>query len=89
MREKESQQLPEYTLEHVKSQSFLGGAPRPPCRQSIAWPPLFVFALAPHNPLGGPAQNSCESLQNEYDNFVVILSQRLLYYCLLFEYMEV
>ena len=43
-----------------KISKFSGGCPQTPLRQSIAWPPLFVFALAPHNPLGGPAQNSCE-----------------------------
>ena len=34
--------------EHVKSQHFNR------LTQSIVWAQLFVFALGPHNPLGGP-----------------------------------
>ena len=54
MHKKESQKPPEYTSEHVKSQNFLGAYPQTPLTQSTAWAPLFVFALGPHNPLGGP-----------------------------------
>ena len=50
--EKEPLKSPERTSEHVKSQNFLGACPRTPLIQSIAWAPLFVFALGPHNPLG-------------------------------------
>ena len=44
MRKKEPQKPPEHTSEHVK---FPGGVPPDP--------PYTVWALSPHNPLGGPA----------------------------------
>ena len=49
---------PEHNSEHVKSQNFFGSMPPDPLPQSIVWAPLFVFALGPPNPLGGPA---CQS----------------------------
>ena len=50
MRKKEPEKLSEHTSEHVK---FWGRAPRTP---SHSMGPIFVFALGPHNPLGGPAK---------------------------------
>ena len=37
------------------SKNFLGAYPQTPLSQSILWAPLFVFALGPSHPLGGPA----------------------------------
>ena len=50
MHEKEPQELPEHTSEHVKS---WGRAPRPPSHNPFCGALLFVFALGPANPLGG------------------------------------
>ena len=55
LHEKEPLKPPEHTSEHVKSLNFLGVCPQTPLKQSVVWAPLFVFALGPHNPLGGPA----------------------------------
>ena len=43
---KEPQKPPEHASEHV--------TPQTPLAQSILWAPLFVFALGPSHPLGGP-----------------------------------
>ena len=42
---------------HVKSQNFLGVCPQTLLTQSIVWAPLFVFALGPHNAVGGPGHS--------------------------------
>ena len=55
MHEKEPQEPPEHTSEHVKSQNFLGA--RPPSHNPFCGAPLFVFALGPPNPLGGPVHH--------------------------------
>ena len=51
MHKKKPQKLPEHTSEHVK---LPGGVPPDPLPQSVLWAPLFIFALGPSNPLGGP-----------------------------------
>ena len=58
MHKKEPQKPPEHASEHVKPQNFLGACPQTPLAQSILWAPLFVFALGPSHPLGGPAQDA-------------------------------
>jgi len=50
MLEKEPQKSPEHTLEHAKSQNFMGHTPRPPSPVG----PTFIFAQGPHNLVCGP-----------------------------------
>ena len=49
---KEPQKPPEHTSEHVKSWRHSPD----PLTQSLAWAPLYIFALGSSNLLGGPAQ---------------------------------
>ena len=42
----------------AKPQNFLETFPQTPLEQSLLWALLFVFALRPSHPLGGPADGS-------------------------------
>ena len=53
MHKKEPEKPSDHTSEHVK---FSGGVPPDP--PHTVWAQLFLFALGPHNPLGGPAWKS-------------------------------
>ena len=67
MHEKEPQEPPEYTSEHVKSQNFLGPCPQtpPPLTQSILQGPTFWVCPGPPNPLSGPDWEAVKILQSE------------------------
>ena len=55
MHEKEPQEPPEHTSEHVKSQIFPGGVPPdPPHTVHFIGPHFLYLPWAPPNPLGGP-----------------------------------
>ena len=54
MHEKEPQEPPEHTSQHVKSQNFLGVCPQTPLTQAILWGPTFCICPGPPNPLSGP-----------------------------------
>ena len=51
---KRASEAPEHTSEHVKSQNFFGACPQTPSHNPFCGPPIFLFALGPPNPLGGP-----------------------------------
>ena len=59
MHEKEHQEPPEHTSEHVKSQNFLGACPQRPLTQSILWGLNFLYLPWGPNPLGGPDYMAC------------------------------
>ena len=66
MHEKEPQEPPEHTSEHVKFPG--GGAPIPLSHNPFCGAPLLVFALGPPNPLGSPAHINCGHALNVWEN---------------------
>ena len=58
MCKKEPEKPSEHTSEHVKSQNFLGHAPRPP---HTIWTPLFVFTLGTPQSSQQPCVSVCVS----------------------------
>ena len=56
--QKGASEAPRTRSEHVKPQHFLGACPQTPLVQSVLWAPLFVFALGPSHPLGGPGPHN-------------------------------
>ena len=60
-----AQMEPEKPSEHFRASKFSGGGPQKP--PHTVWAPLFIFALGPHNPLGGPAWLSVQAIKNAAD----------------------
>ena len=85
MHEKEPQESPKHTSEHVKISKFPGNVPPDPLTQSICGAPIVVFALDLPNPLGGPAYFATVVTLGGSEwalgGFVVLLSTRDNYSC--------